>query len=133
VDLLCGVLLSWAASLSHYPEPLRCPEIVNVDAVFMERKAGTRSAFGWYPSSGDKIYLDFNKLNKYSTTYRNSVIVHELVHWLQHENGRIDRESTCHELLLAEREAYGIQQEFIIRYGVPVFVQSAPIGMRCEP
>lgn len=125
MNTLCAALLGWAALLSGFERPELCPHIVNVDETFMEREVGTRTAFGWYPGEKDSIYIDFDKLGGYSNTYLNSVIVHEMVHWLQHVNGMLTPESSCHDRVMAERQAYYVQREFMGSvYGNP-----QPVGI----
>jgi hypothetical protein len=56
-----------------------------------------------------------------------------MVHHLQHEAGRIDPAKwSCENAIALEREAYAIQREFLLRYGVyqPVGLSMHRVG--CE-
>jgi hypothetical protein len=71
---------------------------------------------GWYPETGGNVIyvserLDFN--NKVS----DSIIVHEMVHYLQYHNQQFTDTSCSHSLDL-ERQAYGVQKEYLLREGV---------------
>ena len=77
------------------------------------------------------IFLD-ERLDPQDSLYAASVVVHEMVHYLQYrargEKGFIDCESTVQ----LEREAYQAQRDFLLRYGVyqPVGVSMHRVG--CE-
>ena len=49
--------------------------------------------------------------------YASSILVHEFVHYLQQESGRLDVKSSCETTLGMEREAYASQREFLMRNG----------------
>ena len=55
--------------------------------------------------------LDFN--NEVS----DSIIVHEMVHYLQYQNQQFTDTSCSHSLDL-ELQAYGVQKEYLLREGV---------------
>lgn len=129
-----AVLLSWAVTLSGYPMPQQKAEIVRVPhAYLVERACGGRECkvMGWFPP-GQTIYLD-ERLNPKDSLFAASVLVHEMVHHLQHEAGRLDPAKwSCENSIQLEREAYAIQREFLLRYGVyqPVGVSMHNAG--CE-
>jgi hypothetical protein len=45
-----------------------------------------------------------------------SFIVHELVHWLQHLDRGAALEASCESMLDAEREAYEVQNRYLVRF-----------------
>lgn len=131
---LYAVLLSWAVTLSGYPMPEQKAEIARVShAYLVERACAGRECkvMGWFPP-GQTIYLD-ERLNPKDNLFAASILVHEMVHHLQHEAGRLDPAKwSCENSIQLEREAYGIQREFLVRYGVyqPVGLSMHSVG--CE-
>lgn len=123
---LCAVLLSWAVNLSGYPHPGQCPEVIAIDHPTMERMACTGhkcKVLGWYPGSGEKVYLDTAMdANLQTNVYATSILVHELVHYLQWKNRKLEN-FNCEVALWAEREAYKVQRQYVDAYGIYV-----PIG-----
>ena len=96
------VLLSWAVFLSGYPTPSVLP-IIQYESheFFVENACNGRECkvLGLYQDDGI-IYID--EAHKDDT----SLIVHELTHFLQ------DKDM---EPCAREREAFAVQQEYIIR------------------
>ena len=128
MDELFAVLLSWATTLSGYPAPERAPEVVTVPHVFFVNQAcGGHECrvYGWY-AGGDKLYID-ERMDPQSNIVDASVVVHEMVHYLQGiartgnipDNGAAYGDKPlCSAAIDMEREAYGVQREFLLRYGV---------------
>lgn len=109
------ILLSWAVHLSGYAQPAEPPSIsFEPHSFFVERVCGGREckAVGWY-NDEDVIYIDAKYRND-DSRFVASLIVHELVHHLQHLSGRFDSHS-CEDSLMREREAYHIQNEYILQ------------------
>jgi len=109
------ILLSWAVHLSGYAKPEELPLIrYEPHAFFVERVCGGREckAVGWYNDEG-VIYIDA-KYQCDDSRFVSSLIVHELVHHLQLLSGRFDSHS-CDDSLKREREAYHIQNEYILQ------------------
>ena len=96
------VLLSWAVFLSGYPTPSVLP-IIQYESheFFVENACNGRECkvFGLYQDDGI-IHID--EAHKEDT----SLVVHELTHFLQ------DKDM---EPCAREREAYAVQQEYIIQ------------------
>ena len=113
------VLLSWAVFLSGYPAPSVLP-IIQYESheYFVENVCGGRECrvIGFYADAGI-IYID--ELHKDDT----SLVVHELTHFLQ------DKDM---EPCAREREAYHVQQQYIIQVlaSVRVIVPKACVGDR---
>lgn len=131
---LFSALLSWAVTLSGYPAPAQPPEVISVPhSFFVQNACGGRECkvFGWY-AGGSKLYLDEN-MNPAEDLLAASVVVHEMVHYLQGvaRNGGVPARGAaygdrpgCAAAIEMEREAYGVQNEFLVRYGV-----YRPVGM----
>jgi len=79
-------------------------------------------------STGDRIYVD-ERLAPGEDLLAASIVVYEMVHYLQYKSGAFDGLS-CAKSIDLEREAYAIQREFLLRYGVyqPVGVNSYRVG-----
>jgi hypothetical protein len=131
---LYAALLSWAVTLSGYGMPEHHADVVKVShAYLVDRACAGRECkvMGWFPP-GQTIYLD-ERLNPQDNLLAASILVHEMVHHLQHEAGKIRPEKwSCENSIQLEREAYAIQREFLLRYGVyqPVGVSMHNVG--CE-
>jgi hypothetical protein len=111
---LYEALLSWAVVLTGYS-----PQVVVTSHAYLEQQAceGRRcKVMGWYPS-GSVIYID-EALDVEKDLYASSVVVHEMVHYLQQASGRHAANYSCEEAIEMEREAYAVQQAYLIRYGV---------------
>ncbi|MBI2993210.1 MAG: hypothetical protein HYY48_03425 [Gammaproteobacteria bacterium] len=114
---LIAVLLSWAAHLSGYPYPDTVPELNRVGHKFLVEHACTGEprncrAVAWYDDR-DTIYLD-DRVEDLEDPVVRSVIVHELVHYLQDLSGKYDPQ-VCDHQLAREREAYSIQRTYLNR------------------
>lgn len=132
MEELYAVLLSWAVTLSGHPMPLKPPEVVMVPHSHLVQAAcGGRECkvMGWFPP-GDRIYLD-ERLKLRESLHASSVLVHEMVHYLQHQRRGEDRSPySCTEAVAMEREAYQVQRDYLLRYGVyqPVGVSLHHVG-----
>jgi hypothetical protein len=129
-DDLYAVLLSWAVTLSGYSMPEQAAEIVPVShQTLVDQACGGRECkvLGWFPP-GRRIYLD-ERLEPEGNVVAASIVVHELVHYLQHQSGHFDA-FNCSKAIALEREAYAVQREFLLRYGVyqPVGASSHRVG-----
>ena len=112
--LTATVLLSWASLLSGYPAPEVSPAIrFEPHSFFVERVCGGRDCrvVGWY-NDDNVIYID-EKHRDDDSTFAASLVVHELVHYLQHQSGEFDSHS-CEDSLRREREAYRVQNRYIV-------------------
>ena len=110
------VLLSWASHLSHYPYPDSGPEYsIRPHAFFVQHACGGNNncnIAAWYNNDGI-IYLD-DRLQDWDDPVIRSVIVHELVHYLQDLSGKF-KNNDCRDQLMREREAYAIQRIYLNR------------------
>lgn len=109
------ILLSWAVHLSGYPAPDEPPALsFKPHRFFVDRVCGGREckAVGWYNDQGI-VYID-EKYRYDESTFASSLVVHELVHYLQHVSGEFDSNS-CIDSVAREREAYYVQNEYILQ------------------
>lgn len=118
-----GILLGWAVHLSDYPRPPQPPAVeFRPQAFFVEHACGGRRcrALGWYNDQGI-IYLD-ERLRDNDTVFARSLMVHELIHYLQHLSGRFDGE--CKDQIERENEAYAIQRSYVAEaHGQAAFIR----------
>lgn len=136
-------LLSWAITLSGYPPPARPPTVIKQPhSFFVERACNGRECkvLGWY-AGGNKIYID-ERLDPERNLLASSIVVHEMVHYLQSvargddtlTNGAaFGATPSCEQFLRWEREAYGAQREYILRYGAYLPVGLSMSHAYCEP
>jgi hypothetical protein len=132
VQELYAALLSWAVTLSGHPAPVQAPDVVPVSHRYLVDGACAGrecKVLGWFPP-GHTIYID-ERLDPQENLLASSIVVHEMVHYLQQES-RQGKPYDCTEALALEREAYHAQREFLLRYGVlqPVGISMHRVG--CE-
>ncbi len=112
------VLLSWTVHLSPtYSLPETPPNLIyEPHEYFVENSCNgvekKCDVLGWYDNSGT-IHID-DRLKGNEDPYTRSLIVHEMVHYLQDISGNFDKES-CDDHVFKEREAYSIQRLYLHR------------------
>jgi len=120
-------LLSWAVFYTGYPMPDKPPEIVYVthqyfvDSILckgvdtVEKPCNVRAAYNDYNSG--VIEVD-EKFKDSKDPYFKSIIVHEIVHYLQDKSGRwkdlykLPDILYCQERSYRQREAYVVQDRY---------------------
>lgn len=116
---MLDVLLILAAELSGYPLPAHAPTLAYRPAPWLRAQvcAGTTpcNVHGLYLDHGDVIYLD-QRLQGSTSAIARSVVLHELVHYLQDRAGQHD--GSCAQRQAREREAYGLQQRYLQQQGL---------------
>lgn len=128
---LYAVLLSWAVTLTGYSVPESKPAVEMVPHSYL-RQAACRGrpckVIGWFPP-GETIYLD-ERLDPEHDLFASSVVVHEMVHYLQRLSGKYRAPYSCEDTVAMEREAYQAQRDFLLRYGVyqPVAITMNHVG-----
>ena len=129
---LIAILMSWAVTLSGYSPPAAMPQILAVSPTYLQTAAcngGPCKVMGWFPP-GNTIYLD-QRLDPYDNLLASSVVVHEMVHYLQYlKAGGLP--PACEDVIALEREAYGVQREYLLRYGVYQPVGASMHHVGCE-
>ena len=121
---LFTALLGGAVYLSGYPTPTAMPAIQQVThQKIVDGVCGGHecSAFAYYKHG--VLYLD-NRLNPQDNLYHASIVVHELVHYLQDVKKPLGDHPQCAELLHREYEAYGVQSAYLTLYG-----RYQPVGL----
>jgi hypothetical protein len=127
-----SILFSWAITLSGYP-PADPPTIeFKPKAFFVKEACGGNEncrVVGWY-RGGTTVYV-WDRLNIDGSQIAASVVVHENVHYLQWMAQRPQR--TCTEIIELEREAYGVQKEYLLRNGILANgVGLTVVSMHCD-
>ena len=112
-------LLGWAIHLADYDGAgLDVPPVRLENDAFFARYAcrgGHRCrVLGWYADRG-VVHLH-EDLAGLDSLFTRSLLVHELVHYLQHASGHYAAHD-CASFVAREREAYAVQQRFFIAYG----------------
>jgi hypothetical protein len=131
---LQATLLSWAVTLSGLPAPDAPPQLRRMPHdYFVQSACNGRECkvLGWFPP-GDTVYVD-ERLDPQDNLLAASIVVHEMVHYLQFRAAARGLEFSCAQSIALERQAYGAQREFITRYGVyrPVGASMHQVG--CDP
>jgi hypothetical protein len=129
---LFEVLFSWALTLSGYPAA-EMPRVEFMPRAFFVQNACGGSpnckVVGWYRGGG-VVYV-WDRLDVDGDQVAASIVVHEFTHYLQGQAGR--SHTTCSDVIDLEREAYGVQKEYLLRNGVLANgVGLTTVSMHCE-
>lgn len=116
---LVGELLIAIQMLSDYPTPREPPVVQFVAHASLEQQACDRpcEVYGWFPP-GKAIYLD-DRLDPLEDLVAKSILLHELVHYVQQESGAFRNESRCRAWIEREREALLIQYRWLASQSAP--------------
>jgi hypothetical protein len=140
---LYAALLSWAVTLSGHPAPAEPPVVVpKPHAFFVEQACNGQECkvLGWY-AGGKNLYID-ERLDPQNNLFASSVVVHEMVHYLQgvargddvlKAGAAFSTAPSCEQAVSWERQAYAVQREYILRYGTYLPVGGAMLHVHCEP
>ncbi len=136
---LMPVLFRTIHRLSRYAPPPEYPEVIFLPTVELNQLAckGTCSVLGHF-AGGRQIYLD-DRLKPLTNLFDRSVLLHEMVHYLQNLEGshHVDPSDTgndaeqCRLWYKREREAYTIQEAFLIMVASPVRAGYFPARSPC--
>jgi len=115
-DLLPALLLA-VHHLSKYPQPDELPPVHRVPHATIEQLACGRAcaALAAY-RPGEGIYLD-DALKPESNVFARSVLLHELVHYVQDVSNELAAVRPCERWYRREQEAYAIQKRFLVLLG----------------
>lgn len=108
-----------AMSLSGYGDPQQRPDVEAISAqALSERLCDGQAcpALAYYDHNSQTIYHDA-RLNVSESVSAQGFIVHEMVHFLQHQHGVMADASSCESRLELELEAYSAQGEFLRQHG----------------
>ncbi len=113
VDSLLGTI----ARLSSYKKPDTMPRISKVSRAEIERTicSGPCAVKAWHLAEAG-IFLD-NSLTPETDLVHRSILLHELVHYLQEINGEGASMDECNRWLHREREAYRLQNQYLALVG----------------
>lgn len=105
--------------LSGYALPESHPPVNFVPLETMQKMVCKRACpVKAFYKPGEGVYMD-QALDVKDDTYSRSILLHELVHHLQHVNGRFaDLPTTCERWQAREVEAYEIQHKYLKRLNV---------------
>ena len=114
LQALVGSLLLNISAISGYSLPESLPKVSLVPGVEIQKRACSkpcraRAIF----VQGEGVFLDAS-LNLKESMYDQSILVHELVHAVQHSSGRFEADGNgCARYEAEEVEAYDIQNKFL--------------------
>ena len=129
---LLPALLSAIRQLSKYAVPAELPEIYRVSQERLQEMAcsGKCAILGTY-QPGTGIFLD-ERLEPETSLFDRSVLLHELVHYVQELNGELSDMRPCERWYHREQEAYAIQKNFLVLIGSPVRVGYSANQPTCD-
>jgi hypothetical protein len=127
-------LLESLNQLSKYPKPARLPAVLRVsrdrlEAIGCAGKKPCGVLAIYRPEAG--IYLD-ERLDPEANLFDRSVLLHELVHYLQDLHGERSDMRPCERWYYREVEAYAIQKQFLMLVGSPVRVGYSASRSTCD-
>jgi hypothetical protein len=110
---LVDSLLDTIVKLSDYKKPSATPRVSKVSRAEIERTVcnGPCPVKAWHVP-GEGIFLDDSLMPETNLVHR-SILFHELVHYLQEANGADASMDECERWLHREREAYGLQNQYL--------------------
>ncbi len=113
IKALIAGLFAWISLHTGYAVPDRHPVIAMVPHAGLEQMActGPCPILGLYRDEG-VVYLD-GGLALNTNACARSILLHELVHYVQHQNGRFAEHDPLVRWQLRELEAHGIQDLFL--------------------
>jgi hypothetical protein len=129
---LMPVLVSALDQLTKYHRPATLPQIIRVpheriEMIVCRAKCGALAAY----RPGEGIYLD-DRLKPETDLFGRSVLLHELVHYLQDINRELVGMKPCQRWYQREQEAYAVQKKFLMMAGSPVRVGYSARQSPCE-
>jgi len=110
-------LLAWIGAHSNYSIPDQTPMVVLAPHAYIADLACSEDcpALGVYPD-GNAVYLD-DALQVGTNVCARSVLLHELVHYLQDRDGRFLNLPPAVRHHVREHEAYAIQRVYLTEHG----------------
>jgi len=136
MKILMASLLAWIGAHTNYAVPADTPMVALAPHAYIADLACGEEcpALGVYPD-GNVIYID-SALQIETNVCAQSVLLHELVHFLQDRDGRFLNLPPAVRHYVREYEAYGIQKIFLTERGRkvafgPTFHVGAFMGPSC--
>ena len=129
---LMPALVSALDQLSKYHRPVALPEVIRVsheriEAMVCNAKCGALAVY--WPGAG--IYLD-ERLKPETELFDRSILLHELVHYVQDMNDEHGDMRPCMRWYQREQEAYAIQKIFLFMTGSPTRVGYSAHKSTCD-
>lgn len=135
-DELIPLLFATMQRLTRYPLPEQYPTVMYLNSAELNKIAcdSKCSVLGHY-HGGSVIYLD-DKLKPTTNLFDRSVLLHEMVHYVQQINlpttkTELTLQEKCVLWYTREREAYAIQEAFLIMVASPVRAGYFPARADC--
>jgi hypothetical protein len=114
---LIDSLLDTITRLSSYQRPATPPQVTRVSRAEIERSIcnGPCMVKAWYlPDEG--LFFD-ESLTPESNLIHRSILLHELVHFVQEANRAGARLDACHRWVQREQQAYELQAQYLALIG----------------
>lgn len=114
--------MEWAAKLGGYMRPMGRPHVYTITPDEIRRGVCHNfncSAVAFFNPATDTIHVD-ERLRLKDDVVAQSFLVHEIVHYLQHLNGRMGDDAalqSCEQRMALEMEAYRVQNSFLAAMG----------------
>jgi hypothetical protein len=110
---LVAALLSWVHAVAGYPIPATAPMVQFASHQFLVDTmcGGVDCPVAGMYLYGNTVYLD-DRLDVEDNPFHQSILLHELVHYLQKHSGLFAPPS-CTTWVAAEREAYRLQARWL--------------------
>src|SRR5262245_27892960 len=110
---LVDSLLNAISKMSDYAKPATSPRVTKVSRAEIERTicSGPCPVKAWH-MPGDGIFMD-DRLTPETDLVHRSILLHELVHYLQDISGEGASMDECERWLHREREAYRLQNQYL--------------------
>jgi len=135
LTLMVVQLMAALHGLTGHPVPATAPAVEFVpQATLAEMACGHPCQVrGWY---GGKmvVYLD-DRLSPRNNLWDRGILAHELVHYMQEQDGAFGVTPTCARWLEREREAYDAQRDWLLANrppdARPGFARFPPLHAQC--
>jgi hypothetical protein len=129
---LMPALVSALDQISKYHRPVGLPEVIRVpheriEEMVCHAKCGALAIY--QPGAG--IFLD-ERLKPETKLFDRSILLHELVHYLQDMSGEHGDMRPCERWYQREQEAYAIQKIFLFMTGSPTRVGYSAHQSTCD-
>jgi len=136
ITTIVAGLLAWISAHTPYALPDQAPAVALVPHAQLEQLACGEpcQALGVYPDK-NVVYID-DSLQIETNVCARSVLLHELVHYLQNRNGKFVNMPPEIRQHFREHEAYAVQQAYLAENGRhvafgPNFYLGAFMGPAC--
>lgn len=133
---ILGSLLAYAQVATGYTVPADVPEVVFMPHAELAGMVCQKPCpvYGWYPF-GHVIYLDA-QLDPVRSLEARGILLHELVHYLQHSAAAFTDDEACRNWAKREQQAYKVQARWLLENRVTMLVYrgsgGAPLSVTCD-